>query len=83
LQLFDPRELARRCRQLGLAVQLHPERGDLMQTASPQQVRDYIPRLLDNFQTASGGSWLYLEVDPGFKWENIQALFECAMKLRE
>lgn len=82
LQLFDQIELAKRCRQLGLAVQLHPERGHLMQTASPQKARDYIHRLLDNFQTHSGGSWLYLEVDPGFKWENVQMLFECAMKLR-
>lgn len=81
LPLFDQRELARRCRSLGLAVQLHPDRGDLMQRGTPQDVRDYIARLLENFGTASGGSWLYLEVDPGFKWENVQALFECAMLL--
>jgi hypothetical protein len=82
LQLFDQRELARRCRQLGLAVQLHPERGELMQSAPPGHVRDYILRLVDNFQTSNGGSWLYLEVDPGFAWENTRALFECAMELR-
>jgi hypothetical protein len=82
LPLFDQRVLARRCRELGLAVQLHPDRGDLMQRGTPRQVREYIPRLLDNFGTASGGSWLYLEVDPGFRWDNVQALFECAMELR-
>jgi hypothetical protein len=82
LPLFDQRGLSRRCRSLGMAVQLHPDRGDLMQRGTPQDVRSYIPRLLDNFDTASGGSWLYLEIDPGFKWENIQALFECAMNLR-
>lgn len=81
LPLYDQRELAQRCRDLGLAVQLHPDRGDLMQRATPQAVRDYIARLLDNFDTAAGGSWLYIEIDPGFKWENVQALFDCVMDL--
>ena len=81
LPLFDPLELARRCRSLGLAVTLHPDRGELMQHGTPRQVRDDIPRLLDIFDAAAGGSWLYLEIDPGFKWENTQALFECAMSL--
>jgi len=78
LPLFDQRDLARRCRELGLAVQLHPDRGELMQRGTARQVREYIPRLLDNFGTAAGGSWLYVEIDPGFKWDNVQALFECA-----
>lgn len=82
LPLFDHRELSRRCRDLGLAVQLHPDRGELMQRATPQQVRDYVLRLVDEFETLSGGSWLYLEVDPGFPWENVQALFQTAMELR-
>jgi hypothetical protein len=82
LPLFDPRELACRCRDLGLALQLHPDRGDLMQKGSPQQVRDYILRLLETFGTGSGGSWLYLEIDPGFPWPNVEALFKVAMELR-
>lgn len=81
LPLFDQRDLAHRCRELGLAVQLHPDRGDLMQRGTPRQVREYIPRLLDNFGSACGGSWLYLEIDPGFKWDNVQALFESASQL--
>jgi uroporphyrinogen decarboxylase len=83
LPLFDHRTLARRCRDLGLCVQLHPDRGSLMQRASPQQVRDYVLRLVDEFDCLSGGSWLYLEIDPGFPWENVQALFETAMELRQ
>jgi hypothetical protein len=82
LPLFDHRGLARRCRDLGLAVQLHPDRGELMQRATPQQVRDYILRLVDEFDTFNGGSWLYLEVDPGFPWENVQAMYETAIELR-
>lgn len=82
LNAFDMRELARACRDLGLAVELHPDRGDLMQRATPREVRDYVLRLVDTFDTANGGSWLYLEVDPGFPWANVEALFQVAMELR-
>jgi uroporphyrinogen decarboxylase len=82
LPLFDHRALAKRCRELGLTVQMHPDRGDLMQHGTPQQVRDYLLRLVDEFDTLNGGSWLYLEVDPGFPWENVRAMYETAMELR-
>jgi hypothetical protein len=83
LPLFDQPDLAKRCRELGLALQLHPDRGELMHHATPQQVRSYLLRLVDEFDCLSGGSWLYLEVDPGFPWPNVQALFETAMQLRQ
>ncbi len=82
LPLYDLRDLARRCRDLGLAVQLHPDRGDLMQRGTPAHVRDYVMRLIDTFDTAHGGSWLYIEIDPGFPFANIEALFEVAAELR-
>jgi hypothetical protein len=82
LPLFDPRELARRCRDLGLAVLLHPDRGDLMQRGTPDMVRDSVMRLLDVFDTAHGGSWLYVEIDPGFPWRNVEALLRVAMDVR-
>jgi hypothetical protein len=82
LTAFDLPDLARRCRELGLAVQLHPDRGELMQRGTPQQVRDYVHRMLDTFDTPGGGSWLYIEIDPGFPWANVEALFETAMELR-
>jgi hypothetical protein len=82
LPLYDLPELARRCRDLGMAVLLHPDRGDLMQRGTPTEVRDYVLRLMDIFDTAHGGSWLYIEIDPGFPWENVKALFEVAMELR-
>ena len=53
-----------------------------MQNAPPQDVRDYVMRLIDTFDTLSGGSWLYLEVDPGFASANVEALFETVMELR-
>ena len=82
LPLYDQRELSRRCRDLGIAVLLHPDRGELMQRAAPADVRPYLERLLASFDTASGGSWLYIEVDPGFRWESVQALFDVARSLR-
>ncbi|HUW35364.1 MAG TPA: uroporphyrinogen decarboxylase family protein [Planctomycetota bacterium] len=83
LPLFDLPTLARRCRELHLAVQLHPDRGDLMQHASPAAVRDYVVRLVDTFRTRDGGSWLYIEIDPGFPWANVQALFQTVAGLRQ
>jgi uroporphyrinogen decarboxylase len=83
LPLFDLPGLARRCRGLGLVVQLHPDRGELLQRATPGQVRDYLLRLVETFDVLSGGSWLYLEVDPGFPWENVQAMFKTVIGLRE
>ena len=56
--------------------------GELMQHGTPAQVRDYVLRLLDVFDTAHGGSWLYIEIDPGFPWENVEALFSVAMEVR-
>jgi hypothetical protein len=82
LTVFDLPELARRCHDLGLALELHPDRGDLMQRRSPQEVRDYVLRLVDVFDTACGGSWLYVEIDPGFPYPNVEALFRTAMELR-
>jgi len=82
LPLFDHRRLARRCRELGLAVQLHPDRGELMQRARPREVREHIRRLIEEFDCLSGGSWLYFEVDPGFPWANVRAMFETAMEMR-
>ena len=83
LPLYDLRELAQRCRDLRISVQLHPDRGDLMQRGTPDQVRDHVHRLIETFDTANGGSWLYLEIDPGFPYANVEALFKIAMELRK
>ena len=82
LTCFNLPELARRCRELGLALELHPDRGELMQRRSPAEVRDHVLRLADTFRPADGGSWLYIEIDPGFPWPNAEALLRVAMQLR-
>lgn len=82
LTVFDLPDLAKRCRDLGLALELHPDRGELMQRRSPSEVRDYVLRLVETFDTLNGGSWLYIEIDPGFPYPNVEALFKTAMELR-
>ena len=82
LSLFDLPAFARRCRSLGLALQLHPDRGELMQRRPPSEVRDYVYRLVETFRVLDGGSWLYIEIDPGFPFANVETLFEAAMALR-
>lgn len=82
ITLWRPPELHARCRDLGLAVEIHPDRGELMQRGTPAQVRDYVLRVVEEMHTLDGGSWLYLEVDPGFPWPNVEALFRTAMELR-
>ncbi|MFC1672267.1 uroporphyrinogen decarboxylase family protein [Planctomycetota bacterium] len=82
LNLWDFKELAGRSKELGLAIQLHPDRGDLMQRGTPAQIRDYMMRMNDAFDIRGGGSFIYMEIDPGFPWGNVRALFEAVKELR-
>ena len=65
-----------------MAVLIHPDRGELMQRGTPEEIRSAVLRLLDIFDTAHGGSWLYIEIDPGFPWANVKALFSAAREVR-
>ena len=82
LTSFDLNDLARRCRDLQFTIELHPDRGELMQRRSPDDVRRYVEGLYETFDMASGGAWFYVEIDPGFHWANVEALFETVMRLR-
>ncbi|MBT3377529.1 MAG: hypothetical protein HN742_12370 [Lentisphaerae bacterium] len=82
LTLWVPADLHARCRDLGLAIEIHPDRGDLMQRGTPDQVREYVLRAVEDLHTLDGGSWLYIEIDPGFPWPNVEALFNVATELR-
>lgn len=83
LPLYDLLELSRCCRNFGISVKLHPDRGELMQRGSPDAIRKYVYNLLETFDTANGGSWLYIEIDPGFPFENAETLLKIAMELRK
>ncbi len=38
--------------------------------------------LSSHFGAMRGGSWRNIEIDPGFAWQNVEALFQVVMKLR-
>jgi len=82
INLYDWPTLARRCRELRLALALHPERSHVMTSGTPEQVRRHVDDLATAFVPQEGGSWFYLEIDNGFPWENIEALFEAVARYR-
>jgi hypothetical protein len=82
LPLYDGPSLARRSRELRLALALHPDRSHLMTFGSPGQVRTEILRLADTFAILDGGSWLYVEIDNGFPYANVEMLFKTIAELR-
>ena len=76
LPLYDPTELAQTCRKLGLAVALHMDRSHLMTFGSPDDIRRKVSEVAAVFRRPEGGAWWYIEIDGGFPWENVVALFE-------
>lgn len=82
ISLFDWPSFAARCRELKLAIALHPERSHLMTFGTPDDVRRHIHALAEAFRPQEGGSWFYIEIDNGFPWENVTALFEAVGEYR-
>lgn len=75
-------EIAEFCRRHKIALQIHPDRGHLMQHAPPEQVRDEVRRLTREFRVEEGGGWFYVEIDSGFPLANVSALIEEIAELR-
>lgn len=82
LPTYDMKELADRCRALGLAVAIHTDRARTMTYGTPQSVRELVMREFDTFRMMDGGSWFYVEADNGFPYENIQSLIETIAQWR-
>lgn len=82
LNLYDEVALARRCRELGMAVAIHPDRSHLMTCGRPAEVREAVLRLAEAFEPERGGSWFYVEIDNGFPFGNVRALIETIAELR-
>lgn len=82
LPAYNMEELAKKCRELELAVAIHTDRARTMTYGTPQQVRDLINREYDTFRMGDGGSWFYVEADNGFPFANIQAQIETIAKWR-
>jgi hypothetical protein len=83
VSLYDERAFAARCRDLKLAVALHPDRGDLMMRGKPEDVVRTVERLTEVFEVPRGGAWFHVEIDPGFPFGNVKALIETIGRMRE
>ncbi len=82
LNLYDLPWLARFCRTAGVAIALHPDRGELMIRSKPEAVRRYVLGLAETFEVDRGGSWFYVEIDRGFPFDNVAALTAAIAELR-
>ena len=82
MNAYGEGELARFCRQAGIAIALHPDRGDLMIRSRPADVRSAVLKLAEEFSVSDGGAWFYIEIDSGFPFENSEALIETIGRLR-
>ena len=76
LPAYNMEDLARRCRELQLAVAIHTDRANTMTFGTPQQVRDLVHREYDVFRMGDGGAWFYVEADNGFPFANLEALVQ-------
>ena len=83
LGLYNDVELAAKCKDIQLALALHLDRVALMNSGNPSEIRAAVDRAIEVFQPQKGGSWLYVEVDTGFSFENVQALIEAVAAHRQ
>lgn len=82
LPAYNMEELAKRCRELELAVEVHTDRARTMTYGTPQQVKELVKREFETFKMMDGGAWFYIEADNGFPFENIEALVEAIAQYR-
>jgi uroporphyrinogen decarboxylase len=82
LNTYDLARLASFCREAGVAIALHPDRGELMIRSSPDEVRSYVRSLARIFEAGRGGGWFYVEIDRGFPFDNVVALTMTIADLR-
>lgn len=82
LNCHDLIPFVKRCRDLRLAVSIHPERSELMTFGKPDEIKDRMYAYHEAFKPWEGGSYYYLEIDNGFPYENIVAMVEAVRELR-
>jgi uroporphyrinogen decarboxylase len=74
LAVYNLKELADHCRDIGLATALHIDRAAVMTNGTPDIVRETVEEMVEAFKVRDGGSWFYIEIDNGFPYGNIEAL---------
>jgi len=68
--------LAEWCSRHGVALIAHPDRARLMMSGTPEEVRAEVQRIVRIFGSPRGGLLVNGEVDRGFPFENIRALYD-------
>ena len=81
LTAYNLEELAAFLKDKKIAVALH-FRGEIMNFSTPDEVREKVKETARIFDIKNGGGWFYIEVDDGFPYENIKALFETVDEIR-
>jgi len=82
LPAYNMETLAKRCRELELAVEIHTDRANTMTYGTPAQVRDLVHREFETFKMMDGGAWFYIEADNGFPYANLEALVQTIAEYR-
>ncbi len=82
LSVYDLQTLSDTCHDLDLAVALHIDRAGVMTNGTPELVRETFHKMMKIFKPQNGGSWIYVEIDNGFPFENIVALVDEIEKYR-
>jgi uroporphyrinogen decarboxylase len=82
LPAYNMVELAKHCRSLGLAVEVHTDRAYTMTHGTPQEVRELVKREFETFRMQDGGAWFYVEADNGFPYANLEALVQTIAEYR-
>jgi len=72
----DNARLAAWCRRRGITLLAHPDRSHLMREGTPEQVRAEVHRIAGTFGSSEGGLIFHGEVDRGFAFANVEALYE-------
>ncbi|HIS59470.1 MAG TPA: hypothetical protein IAC17_03390 [Candidatus Faecousia faecipullorum] len=83
LAAYPMEEFARKLRDYRLACAIHIDRAGIMTRGKPEDVRNAVKRAAEAFDITNGGAWFYVEIDNGFPFENIQALFESIAPYRK
>lgn len=82
LPAYNMEDLAKRCRDLKMAIEIHTDRANVMTFGTPKDVKELVKREAEIFDVMNGGSFFHVEVDNGFPFENIEALCEAIMEYR-
>ncbi|NOY83184.1 MAG: hypothetical protein GXP31_19495 [Kiritimatiellaeota bacterium] len=82
LACYDERELARACREHGVAMYIHPDRQRLVPLGTPAEIDARIRQYAERYRAMGGGGIFYVEMENDAPWENVRTLIESIHRYR-